>query len=69
MSEKISDITTEVVKKVEPKFALAKLRANCTELFKINASTFDGVFYGQTASLTKAEAIDSIQKWLNKEVK
>lgn len=53
--------------KQEPKFKVGKLRANCMQLFKVTASTFDGAMYGHhETEMTIAEAGAVINQWLGR---
>lgn len=53
----------------EPEFPIEKLRENCTRLFGVSVSTFDGAAYGLNRKYTVGEMKLAIQKWKDKEVK
>ena len=55
----------------EPKFALERLRSNCTKLFKVTSAYFDGATSGLSADkqYTVKEISKLIEDWGKKEAK
>jgi hypothetical protein len=52
-----------------PKFTIDRLRADCSKLFGVSTSTFDGATHGLKGEYTVEEMKSIIQKWMKKEVK
>lgn len=50
------------------KFTVEKLRKDCSKLFGVSTSTYDGATYGLDGEYSVKEMKDIINKWLKKEV-
>ncbi len=49
-------------------FTVQRMRADCSILFGVSASTFDGATHGLDGEYTVEEMKTIIQKWMKKEV-
>lgn len=50
------------------KYPVAKLRANCRQLFGVSASTYDGATYGMTGEYSVEEMRSHIKAWSGKKL-
>ncbi len=61
-----------MAKKIEgdpQKFPIDQLRTHCQKLFDVPQMVFDGALFDEQGEMTKDEAKEKIETWLQKEVK